>query len=68
MKKFPNYSPASEVSKEVANLTERKNAHTPVYGVKEFVSGLAEQLTFNLTRTKNHLKKGLLLWLPELFL
>ena len=23
--------------KEVANLTERKNLHTPVYGVKEFV-------------------------------
>ena len=22
---------------EVANLTERKNLHTPVYGVKEFV-------------------------------
>ena len=51
------YSPASEASREVANLTERKNPHTPVYGVKEFVhlsvclwstltpiiSGLAEQ-------------------------
>ena len=23
--------------REVANLTERKNRHTPVYGVKEFV-------------------------------
>ena len=23
--------------REVANLTERKNSHTPVYGVKEFV-------------------------------
>ena len=23
--------------REVANLTERKNPHTPVYGVKEFV-------------------------------
>ena len=22
--------------REVANLTERKNPHTPVYGVKEF--------------------------------
>ena len=30
-------SPASEASREVANLTERKNLHTPVYGVKEFV-------------------------------
>ena len=43
--------------KEVANLTQRKNLHTPVYGVEEFVclsvclwqtltpiiSGLAEQ-------------------------
>ena len=29
--------PASEASREVANLTERKNPHTPVYGVKEFV-------------------------------
>ena len=28
---------ASEESMEVANLTERKNPHTPVYGVKEFV-------------------------------
>ena len=31
------YPPASEVSREVANLTERKNPHTPVHGVKEFV-------------------------------
>ena len=31
------YPPMSEVSEEVANLTERKNKHTPVYGVKEFV-------------------------------
>ena len=30
-------SPASETSREVVNLTERKNPHTPVYGVKEFV-------------------------------
>ena len=26
-------SPASEGSREVVNLTERKNPHTPVYGV-----------------------------------
>ena len=26
-----------EASREVANLTERKNPHTPVDGVKEFV-------------------------------
>ena len=31
------YPPASEVSREVANLTERKNLQTPVNGVKEFV-------------------------------
>ena len=30
-------SPPSKVSREVANLTWRKNTHTPVYGVKEFV-------------------------------
>ena len=30
-------SPASEASRKVANLTERKNTHPPVYGVKEFV-------------------------------
>ena len=28
------YPPASKVSREVANLTERKNPHYPVYGVK----------------------------------
>ena len=27
----------SEVSREVANLTERKNPHAPLFGVKEFV-------------------------------
>ena len=32
-----SYPPASKASREVANLTERKNPHTPVYGVKEFV-------------------------------
>ena len=32
-----NYPPESEASREVANLTERKNPHTLVYGVKEFV-------------------------------
>ena len=31
------YPPASKASREVANLTERKNPHTPVHGVKEFV-------------------------------
>ena len=31
------HPPASKARREVANLTERKNLHTPVYGVKEFV-------------------------------
>ena len=30
------YPPASKASKEVANLSERGNLHTPIYGVKEF--------------------------------
>ena len=30
------YPPVSEASREVANLTLRKNPHTPVNGVKEF--------------------------------
>ena len=30
-------SPVKEANREVANLTERKNPHTPGYGVKEFV-------------------------------
>ena len=34
---FIIYPPESEVSSEVANLTERKNPHAPLYGVKEFV-------------------------------
>ena len=29
------YPPAREARREVANLTERKNPHSPVYGVKE---------------------------------
>ena len=60
------YPPASEASREVANLTERKNPHTPVYDVKEFVClSVCPSLTnfdpnyliFHLTTTKNHLKK-----------
>ena len=31
------FPPASKASRDVAKLTERKNPHTPVYGVKEFV-------------------------------
>ena len=28
---WPSYLPASKASREVTNLTERKNLHTPVY-------------------------------------
>ena len=56
------YPPAREVSSDVANLTERKNPHAPVNGVKEFVcvsvtnfdpnfSGLAEQNGLKFFRT-----------------
>ena len=43
-----SYPPASEASREVANLTKWKNPQTHVNGVKEFVclstnSGLAKQ-------------------------
>ena len=31
------YPPAREASRELANLTERKNLHTHVNGVKEIV-------------------------------
>ena len=31
------FPPAKEANREVANLTERKNPHTLVYGFKEFV-------------------------------
>ena len=36
MCKVLNYSSDSKASREVANLTERKNPPTPVYSVKEF--------------------------------
>ena len=42
------YSPASKASREVANLTESKTPHTPVYGVIEFVC-LLQFLTWNIS-------------------
>ena len=33
----PYYPPASKVSTEVANLTERKNLNTPLYGATEYI-------------------------------
>ena len=47
------YPPASEASREVANLTERKNPPTPVYGVKEFVSVWPSVTNFDLNYFKN---------------
>ena len=54
-------SPASEASKEVANLTWRKNLHTPLYGVKEFVC--LSVTNFDL----NYLRTGKIEW-AEIFL
>ena len=34
---FIFYNPASQASRELENLTERKNLHTLGYGVKEFI-------------------------------
>ena len=54
-------APAREANREVANLTERKNPHTPICCVKEFVcllqsltpiiSGLAKQNGLKKFRT-----------------
>ena len=33
---YKTYTPASKGSRKVANLTERKNSHNPVYGVKNY--------------------------------
>ena len=59
------FSPASEVSREVANLTERKNPHTPVYGVKEFVCLSVTKFNPNYLRTGKTAKK-LGLFRPDL--
>ena len=70
-RKFGNYPPANEASREVANLTERKKLHTPVYGVKEFVclSVCLSVVLFDLSSYQNQKpsEKSLQLWLPELF-
>ena len=50
----------SEASREVANLTERKNPHTPVYGVKEFVC-------LSVTKFDPNLRTGRTEW-AEIFL
>ena len=45
------HPPARELSSKVANLTERKNPHTPVYGVKEFVCLSVTNFEPNYLRT-----------------
>ena len=47
-----NYPPASEASREVENLTWRKNLSPPlVYGVKEFVRLSVTNFDLNYLRT-----------------
>ena len=57
LEKIHFYSPASEASREVANLTEIKNPHTPVYGIKKFVNlyacGHLDYHVVNLSLTRN---------------
>ena len=48
---FLNFPPASNASMEVANLTERKNPHTPVNGIKEFVCLSVTNFDPNYLRT-----------------
>ena len=43
--------PGSEASREVANLNEIKNPHTPVNGVKEFVCLSVTNFDLNYLRT-----------------
>ena len=47
------YPPASKASKEVANLTKRKNPHSSVYGVKEFVCLSVTKFDINYLKTSN---------------
>ena len=55
------YPTASEASREVANLTERKNPHTPVYGVKE--TGWQRCSTCQQANIKSGIKKILCFFL-----
>ena len=54
------YPTASEGSREVANLTERKNLNTPVYGVEDFVC-LSVTIKESFERSANH-HVQLILW------
>ena len=50
-KTFSFNPPASEASREVTNLTWRKNPHATVYGVKEFVCLSVTNFELNYLRT-----------------
>ena len=50
------FPPCGKASREVANLTERINPHTPVYGVKAFVC------LYVLNFGPNYLKTGRTEW------
>ena len=52
--KDTDHPPAREASREVANLTERKNQPTPVYGVKEFVCLSVRLLPYQLGISSEH--------------
>ena len=54
------------MSREVANLTERKNPHTPVYGFKEFVH-LSKIFDLSSNQKQKPIIKKFAVWLPELF-
>ena len=43
------HPPASEASREIANLTERKNPHTPISGVKDL-----KQLIYDFLARNNY--------------
>ena len=45
--------PVSEASREIENLTERKNPPTPNYGIKEFVCLSVVNFDPNYLRTSN---------------
>ena len=52
MDRVPSFYPlANEASWEKVNLTERKNPHTPVYGVKDFVRPSVTKFDPNFIRT-----------------
>ena len=47
---FVTNPPMGEASRQVANLTERKNLHAPLYGVEEFVYDTMTEQDFLLPR------------------